>query len=281
MKKFSFWSLLTIVFFASTLGFVSCSDDDNDNDKSEDTEHTTGGGTQGGNNSTNKTFTVNGVQFTMVAVDGGTFQMGSNDGRDNQKPVHSVTLSSYYIGQTEVTQALWKAVTGSGSSWSYFEGDNLPVESVTCNDCQYFINKLNQLTGERFRLPTEAEWEFAARGGNKSRGYIYSGSDNIDDVAWHTGNSGKKTHPVGTKAPNELGIYDMSGNVWEWCQDWYGSYSNSAQTNPTGPASGYASGYARMFRGGCYRFCVSTVFRNYYDFQAANIDLGFRLALSK
>ena len=163
-------------------------------------------------------FTVNGVSFEMVRVEGGTFRMGATseqeaDDWDREKPVHSVTLSSYYIGKTEVTQALWKAVMGSNPS--YFKSDNQPVENVSWNDCHEFIRKLNALTGQNFRLPTEAEWEFACRGGNNSRGYKYSGSNNLGSVAWYDGNSGNKTHPVGTKAPNELGIYDMSGNVWE------------------------------------------------------------------
>ena len=196
-------------------------------------------------------FNVNGVKFVMVPVEGGTFMMGAtaeqgSDAESDEKPSHSVTLSSYYIGQTEVTQELWTAVMGKNPS--KFKGDNLPVEKVSWNDCQTFITKLNSATGKRFRLPTEAEWEYAARGGNKSRGYKYSGSNNIDDVAWYTNNSNSETHSVATKAPNELGIYDMSGNVWEWCQDWYGSYSSSAQTNPKGAASGSN----RVFRGGSW-----------------------------
>ena len=160
--------------------------------------------------------------------------MGSDDSDadDDERPVHSVTLSSYSIGETEVTQALWTAVMGSNPS--NFKGNNLPVEKVSWNDCQTFIRKLNDLTGENFRLPTEAEWEFAARGGNRSRGYKYSGSDNLGDVAWYTDNSGDKTHAVKSKSPNELGIYDMSGNVWERCSDIFGDYHDSPQTNPKG-----------------------------------------------
>ena len=171
------------------------------------------------------TFEANGVSFTMIPVEGGTFTRGATsemtEPSDWEKPTHQVTLSSYYIGETEVTQALWKAVMGSNPSW--FKGDDLPVEKVSWDDCQTFISKLNALTGKNFRLPTEAEWEFAARGGNQSRHTQFSGSSRIDDVAWYDGNSGDKTHPVKTKQPNELGIYDMTGNVWEWCQDWYGS----------------------------------------------------------
>ena len=185
----------------------------------------------------------------MVKVEGSTFTMGAtpeqgNDAYEYERPAHQVTLSDYYIGRYEVTQKEWQAVMGDNPSKFY--GDNLPVDYVSWNDCQDFINKLNQLTGLKFRLPTEAEWEFAARGGKQSKGYKYSGSDNIGDVAWYYENSGSKTHQVGTKEPNELGIYDMSGNVGEWCGDWYGRYSSSAQTNPTGPSSG--SG--RVLRGG-------------------------------
>ena len=198
-----------------------------------------------------ETFTVNGVSFTMKLVEGGTFQMGSNDSdaERDEKPVHSVTLSNYYIGETEVTQALWKAVMGSNPS--SFKGDNMPVEQVDWYDCQEFIRKLNQKTGKSFRLPTEAEWEYAARGGKKSKGYKYAGSNNIGSVAWYTDNSGSKTHVVKGKSPNELGLYDMSGNVYEWCSDWYSSdyYGESSSVSPQGPPS-YGSG--RVLRGGSW-----------------------------
>jgi len=164
---------------------------------------------------------------------------------DDENPAHQVTLTKdYYMGETQVTQALWQTVMGYNPS--YFKGDNLPVEDVSWDDCQEFIIKLNEKTGKKFRLPTEAEWEFAARGGNKSKHTPYSGSSNIDAVAWYDGNSDSKTHPVATKQANELGIYDMSGNVWEWCSDWFGNYSSSAQTNPTGANSGTI----RVLRGG-------------------------------
>lgn len=199
----------------------------------------------------NRTFTVNGVSFTMVAVKGGTFTMGATSeqtGADsNESPTHMVTLSDYYIGETEVTQELWQAVMGSNPS--KFTGNlQRPVEMVSWNDCQTFITKLNALTGETFSLPTEAEWEYAARGGNKAQRYEYSGSNTIGDVAWYRSNSSSTTHPVKTKQANELGIYDMSGNVWEWCSDWYGSYSSSAQTDPVGPSSGSE----RVLRGGSW-----------------------------
>lgn len=174
----------------------------------------------------------------MVFVEGGTFTMGDNweEADDDERPVHNVTLSSFSIGKYEVTQEEWEAVMGSNPSG--YKGAKRPVETVTWTDCQKFIKKLNSKTGKNFRLPTEAEWEFAAKGGNKSRGFMYAGYIGIDQVAWYEGNSDNQSHVVGTKSPNELGIYDMTGNVWEWCQDWYGEYSNESQTNPTGPASG-------------------------------------------
>jgi formylglycine-generating enzyme required for sulfatase activity len=213
----------------------------------------------------------------MMKVEGDTFSMGATSEQENpfdwEKPVHQVTLSSYYIGETEVTQTLWTAVMGSNPS--YFTGNNLPVEQVSWNDCQTFIRKLNSLTGENFRLPTEAEWEFAARGGNNSQGYQYSGSNNLSAVAWF---SGSQTHDVKTKSPNELGIYDMSGNVWEWCQDWYGSYSSNSVTNPTGAVSGSS----RVYRGGSwfdYAGRCRSAYRTYYAPGIRYSFLGLRLAL--
>ena len=223
-----------------------------------------------------------GINIEMVKVEAGSFNMGATPEMENpnedEKPVHRVTLTNnYYIGKYEVTQALWKIVMGSNPS--NFKGDNLPVEKVSWNDCQKFISKLNKLTGKSFRLPTEAEWEYAARGGNKSRGYQYSGSNTIGDVAWYDGNSGSKTHAVGTKQPNELGAFDMTGNVWEWCQDWFNRYSSSPQTNPIGAVSGSC----RVYRGGscCYSgYCrCSCRFDGTPDFR--NGDLGLRLVLSE
>jgi formylglycine-generating enzyme required for sulfatase activity len=188
---------------------------------------------------TNETsYEVNGVTLDMINVEGGDFQMGSNDD-DSEKPVHNETVATFKIGKTEVTQALWKAVMNNNPS--VFKGDSLPVESVSWNECQLFISKLNSITGERFRLPTEAEWEYAARGGNKSLGYQYSGGNNIYEVAWCKDNSDEKTHPVATKLPNELGLYDMSGNVYEWTSDpWSENYNSSKDTEQ------------RVFRGGCW-----------------------------
>lgn len=229
-----------------------------------------------------KTFTVNGVDFKMVKVNAGSFSMGSTDEQgseteSDEEPIHMVTLSDYYIGQTEVTQALWVAVMGNNPS--SFQGANNPVEQVSWHDCQIFIERINKLTQAKFRLPTEAEWEFAARGGNNSNHFKYSGSDNIEDVSCYFANS-EMTQRVASKKPNELGIYDMSGNVWEWCQDWYGNYSVGSQTDPTGPKTG--SG--RVTRGGCWYFkatyCrVSSRYNNTEDCRT-NYN-GLRLALSQ
>ena len=230
----------------------------------------------------NHVLRVGNVVYNMKRVDGGTFTMGAtaemSEPWDDEKPTHQVALSSYSIGETEVTQALWKAVMGSNPS--SFKGDDLPVEKVSWDDCQTFINKLNNLTGQRFRLPTEAEWEFAARGGNRSNHTQYSGSSSLDEVAWYGGNSGDKTHPVKTKKANELGLYDMAGNVYEWCQDLYGSYSSSSQYNPTGPGSGFC----RVFRGGCCAHPAWGCRSSYRDTNAPDrhgTGLGLRLALSE
>ena len=221
----------------------------------------------------------------MVFVEGGTFTMGGTEeqGEDaeyREKNTHSVTLSDYYIGKYEVTQTQWESIMGSNPSGNWnTNSNNNPVDNVSWDDIQEFITKLNAQTGKRFRLPTEAEWEYAARGGNQSKGYKYSGSNNVGDVAWYADNSGNKTHPVGQKSPNELGIYDMSGNVWEWCQDWYGDYSSESQTNPTGPSSGFL----RVLRGGSWfngaRNCRVS---NRYDIgpDIRNNTYGFRLACS-
>ena len=232
----------------------------------------------------NRQAELNKLINNLVYISGGTFTMGAtseqgSEADDYEKPTHSVTLSSFYLCKYEVTQALWRAVMGNNPS--YFKGNNLPVENVSWNDCQTFISRLNNLTGKNFRLPTEAEWEYAARGGNRSRGYKYSGSNTLSDVAWFDGNSGSKTHPVGTKSPNELGLYDMSGNVYEWCSDWYGTYSSSAQTNPTGPSSGSD----RVGRGGGWGNVAGRCRSSYRDYNSpdgrGNCGLGLRLALSQ
>lgn len=227
-----------------------------------------------------QTFTVGNVLFKMIRVEGGTFMMGAtseqgSDAREDEKPAHQVTLSSYYIGETVVTQALWETVMGSNPS--KFKGSNRPVEMVSWYDSRDFIQKLNQKTGAKFRLPTEAEWEYAARGGNRSHGYKYSGSYNVDDVAWYNDNS-NQTHDVKTKQANELGLYDMTGNVWEWVQDKKGAYPSYAQTNPIGSSSGGV----RVYRGGSWlyeaRRCRLS-FRNSDPPALRDGNLGFRLAL--
>ena len=223
-----------------------------------------------------------GISIEMVKVEAGTFMMGATsemkDPYDWEKPVHQVTLTNdYYIGKYEVTQTLWQVVMGSNPS--EIKGNNLPVETVSWDDCQEFISKLNRMTGRKFRLPTEAEWEYAARGGKKSRGYLYSGSSNIDDVAWY-GNNDDKTHQVGMKQANELGIYDMTGNVWEWCQDLYEEYSGLSQTNPTGAAIGDVF----ISRGGCSGIDAMScrpIVRNCYTSDVRLGALGLRLALSE
>jgi formylglycine-generating enzyme required for sulfatase activity len=231
---------------------------------------------------------------SMVFVQGGTFSMGctseqGSDCEDDEKPPHIVTLSDFYIGKYEVTQAQWQAIMGTTirqqrdkdgkDSPLYGEGDSYPMYYVSWNEVQEFIKKLNAATGKQYRLPTEAEWEYAARGGNKSNGYKYSGSNTFEDVAWYGSNSGRETHPVGTKQPNELGIYDMSGNVWEWCNDWYGSYSSSSQRDPAGASSGSY----RVIRGGGWYISAQgcrTSIRLYYSSDDRNVALGFRLVSS-
>lgn len=230
----------------------------------------------------NGVLTVNGVQYCMIKVEGGTFTMGAtseqgSDAEDGEKPTHQVTLSTYYIGRTEVTQALWEAVMGSNPS--SFKGKKLPVENVSYNDCKQFIEKLNVMTGQDFRLPTEAEWEFAARGGNQSHGYKYSGSNYLDDVAWFGENSGSETNTVATKRPNELGIYDMSGNVLEWCSDSYAKYTSSPQTNPRGGRGSDRVGRGGGLDYGAKRCRVS--YRLNYSPDERYGNLGLRLVLSE
>jgi len=229
-----------------------------------------------GKHSAQCTITVIDLQPELILVEGGTFTMGCTDGDcnedSNELPVHQVTLSSYKIAKHTVTQQQWEAVMGNKPSYS--KGNDKPVEMVSWNDVQEFIRKLNTLTEKKYRLPTEAEWEYAARGGKLSKGYKYSGSDTINVVAWYTGNT---TQPVGTKAPNELGIYDMSGNVFEWCSDLYGDYTANAQTDPQGPPIGTR----RIVRGGSYLnygvYACRVSFRISALPANSGADLGFRL----
>lgn len=216
-------------------------------------------------------FSIGDVTFEMIPVEGGSFQMGSDDkiAEDFEKPKHTESVGSFLIGKTEVTQGLCKVVMNNNpSNW---KGDDLPVDNVSWNEGQEFIRRLNKLTGEHFRLPSEAEWEYACKGGNKSLGYTYSGSNNIDEIAWYDGNSNDRTHKVATKKPNELGIYDMTGNVYEWVNDiWCDNYNTPRK------------GSKRIIRGGCYgispRFSRTT-FRGDEDSWWKYKTFGFRLAL--
>jgi formylglycine-generating enzyme required for sulfatase activity len=224
------------------------------------------------------------LKANMVYVSGGSFTMGCTSEQHgcsaDERPSHQVTLNSFYIGKYEVTQEEWQEVMGSNPS--NFSGcPKCPVESVSWNDCQLFLEKLNEITGKNFRLPTEAEWEFAARGGNEIKGgYEYAGSNILTEVGWFRDNNGSKTHPVGRKLPNELGLYDMSGNVWEWCNDWYSEdyYANSPSKNPAGPTTGPN----RVRRGGGWdstpAYC-RVAFRGWFAPVARTDNLGFRLVL--
>jgi formylglycine-generating enzyme required for sulfatase activity len=211
----------------------------------------------------------------MVYVVGGTFQMGSSSGDSDEKPIHTVTISGFFMDKTEVTQAEYRKVMGKNPS--DFSGcDDCPVENVSWHDANEYAKKVGK------RLPTEAEWEYAARGGNKSKGYTYSGSNGIDAVGWYYDNSNSKTHPVTQKQPNELGLYDMSGNVWEWCSDWYSDsyYRSSPKNDPQGPNSGSS----RVLRGGSWgsydRFC-RVANRGGYNPDGRSNGSGFRLVLSQ
>lgn len=223
----------------------------------------------------------------MVFIQGGTFQMGSTSRNSDEQPAHAVTLNSFWVDKYEVTRARWREVVvwKQGASTlplnpdpSYYKSnDTLPVEEVKWNDIQTWIVYLNEKEGTtKYRLPTEAEWEYAARGGvHWLDNYTYSGDNNINSVGWYSGNSGSQTHVVGTKTPNELGIYDMSGNVWEWCQDWYGAYPADAQTNPFGPSSGSY----RVLRGGSCDYGYSNCSVSSRIFEIPSIswgDFGFR-----
>ncbi|MGL5960046.1 MAG: formylglycine-generating enzyme family protein [Bacteroidales bacterium] len=234
-------------------------------------------------NDKNVRFKAKGIEFEMVLVEGGTFSMGctTEQGTDcdmDERPSHRVTLSDYYIGKYEVTQSLWYNVMEENNSYS--KGEELPVENVSWEECIKFTQKLSEIVGKNFRLPTEAEWEFAARGGTKSKGYKYAGSNNAREVAWFWDNSNKTSRKVGSGKPNELGIYDMSGNVYEWCSDWAGLYSTRAQTNPKGSPVGNE----RILRGGSW-YSPEGNCRNSLRFtnspENAYRNGGLRLALPK
>lgn len=218
------------------------------------------------------------LNHEMIFVEGGTFKMGSKSGEDDEKPVHSVTLSAFNIGKYEVTQAQWAAVMRSNPS-HFKDCEECPVENVSWNDVQEYIQKLNAQTGKKYRLPTESEWEYAAKGGKSSIGFTYSGSNEMNAVVWNTENCGGKTHKVGGKQANELGIYDMTGNVWEWCSDWYGPYSSYDETNPPGASSGKS----RVLRGGSWddsgNYCRTSIRLRGFNPSDWNYNSGFRLVL--
>ena len=222
--------------------------------------------------------------FRMMPVEGGSFIMGCTHPRgekntySDELPTHKVTLNGYFIGQYEVTQGLWKAVMGENPS-KCIGNDSLPVEQVSWNEVQIFIARLSQITGFRFRLPTEAEWEFAARGGTRSHGTVYPGvRSQVWETCWSALNSGGHSHPVGRLKPNELGLYDMGGNVLEWCVDWMEAYTDKPQTSPQGPKTGEN----RILRGGCFNsptWACSVYERSWYLPDYGYSFFGFRLAL--
>jgi formylglycine-generating enzyme required for sulfatase activity len=230
MKKAYYFLLMSLVAFP--LPILSCTSSAKKGESSETPADSTS--KEGTANEEKVSFTVKGVTFNMILVKGGTFDMGATaeqgtDAKADEKPVHSVTLSDYYIAETEVTQALYEAVIGSNPADSV--GAELPVVLIEWGDADLFASKLSEITGRKFRLPTEAEWEYAARGGNKSKGFKYAGSNNLSDVAWFNNIEGG-SHTVKGKAPNELGIYDMSGNVDEYCADDYAPYTTDSLTDP-------------------------------------------------
>lgn len=228
---------------------------------------------------------IDDVPLELIYVEGGTFNMGATPEQEPyaqsyEKPVHKVTLDSYYIGKYEVTQKQYIALIGSNPS--IYTGNDLPVDNMLYSHCESFVTALGEKTGLSFAVPTEAQWEYAARGGNQSKGYVYSGSDNLDEVGVYSGNKGDVggSHPVGTKKPNELGIYDMSGNIYEWCSDWEGNYTAEDQVNPTGPEDGR---YSKVMRGGSWfddsNFCRNTK-RLYHYITEPRLNNGLRVVLN-
>ncbi len=223
------------------------------------------------------------IDAQMIAVKGGNFTMGCVNQQDTEcinweKPRHTVTISDFKIGKFDVTQKQWKVIMGTTPSGKYCP--ECPVVNVTWFEAQEFINKLNQLTGKNYRLPTEAEWEYAAKGGSKSHGFRYSGSDDASQVAWYDSIISKEIHPVGTKKSNELGVYDMSGDVWQWCSDWFDAkyYMASPSNNPMGPSTTKV----KVVRGGSWwgpmRDC-RTANRDNFPPESKDDDVGFRLVI--
>ena len=276
LTRMSLWGLLTMGLLAS------CGKEKEE--KPIDPDYTAGA---------DYTVTTFGLNMDMVYVEGGTFEMGAtaeqgDDAYDNEYPVRTIKLDSYHIGKYEVTQAQWEAVMGTSleeqralstlDDGIVGEGADYPMYYVSWHEAQEFCRKLSEKTGKKYVLPTEAQWEYAARGGKKSKGYKYSGSDDIEEVAWYGENSDYQTHRVGTKKANELGIYDMIGNLWEWCSDWYGTYDESDTDNPQGPVNGSN----RVYRGGSwyhrYAFPCRVAFRISDSPDFSYYFLGFRVA---
>lgn len=278
--------MMALMAMAAGLVLASCQKEDNSGTASGSNN---GGGTPAPEGAETLTLTAEGVDFTLVRVEPGTFRMGANEGddqaNDREKPAHQVTLTQpYYIATTEVTQELYAAVMGGNPSC--FGGDvKLPVERVSYDDALAFCEQLSELTGRTVTLPTEAQWEYAARGGHKASATptLYAGGDDIDAVAWWSGNSNSKTHPVAGKSANALGLYDMTGNVFEWCLDWYGTYTADAVSDPQGPSTGSY----RVSRGGSWydgaqydgaQFCRLSN-RTYGPPDDGTYDLGFRVVV--
>lgn len=229
-------------------------------------------------------FDVNGVPFDMQRVEGGVFVMGGTREQHRERistdlPTHTVALDAYYIASTEVTQALWKAVM---PEWEFFEElylPNFPISYISWNDCQEFVRRLDSITGMPFRLPTEAEWEFAARGGNRSKGFRFAGGNIVENVSWGLSSAGFRTHEVGKKQPNEVGLYDMTGNVSEWCSDWYAPYHFGTVPNPQGPTTGKE----KIIRGSSYSNCQDNSYLSHRYMAVpteATSYCGMRLALT-
>lgn len=227
---------------------------------------------------------VRDIVASMIFVEGGSFTMGSDDTLyPDEQPIHDVTLLDFYLAKVTITQKQWTAIMGENPLWSenYGKGNDYPANFISYGQAKQFIERLNEYSGMQFRMPTEAEWEYAACGGKYSQttSYTYSGSNEVNEVAWHRENANGSMHPVAKLKPNELGLYDMSGNVWEWCSDWYGNYPSGSVTNPTGPSTGTK----RVVRGGSFTYdaeysrCKT---RNCLSENNQSLAVGLRLAIS-